>query len=165
MKRKSINVGKYGVNPFSVPMVIEVTEVVTDSESYFVDRDSCVRIYRTIPAREQMNMLTAMGAKCFNFMVHRLQPGIDYVKLTPADFCEYAGVKGVKTFYNAVADLQRCGILSPVAGVRSMYWVNSAIVCYGHKHEMYPDKVTVKYEFDKTSDKGKRTKKGAISPL
>lgn len=147
--RKTIKVRAEGVNPFLAPLIINVTEVIDGPDSYTVEVDKGVKVYRTIQARECVNMLSPMAAKFFNFMLFRLESGSDLVALKHADFMEYAGVKSSRTFYTCVNELGKAGIIAQVLGKKSLYWINPAICFHGSRINAFPEKVNVKQVYVK----------------
>lgn len=149
-KRKLIDTNNgLGINPFTVPLVIDVTEVINKAESYQVEHDKAIKIYNSVRAREMVNSLSPMASKFMNFVLFRLESGRDHVKLLATDFMEYGGVKSAKTFYSAAAELSRAGIISQVAGRKSIYWINPTVIFFGDRKKTFPSKVVIKAVYEK----------------
>lgn len=144
-------VGEYGVNPFVASLVIDVTNVTDrdSGENYLIECDKSVKTYRGIDNRDRLMSLPVMCNKLLEYVRFKLEPGVDVVRLTAIEFMELTGVKSDKTFYTACIELARAGIISPVAGKKSLYFINPSVIFMGSRINAYPGKVRIVSSFSK----------------
>lgn len=141
-----------GINPFTTTLSIPVTRMVehkgSEVNSYLVEREDITKIYHNPDAKVRIQGLSDKGLRLLAFIMFKLEPGEDVIKLNPEAFMEYSGLS-VKTYYSAINDLHNMAIIAPVAGKKSTFWINPSILFCGSRIAKYPDNVVIKSTFNK----------------
>jgi hypothetical protein len=149
MAKKTISVSEYGVNPFTAPLVVPVTKVTEKDATHYIDRRNCAKLYQSVQSREILCNLSPMACRLLLFITQVLEPAQDYIKLDPETFMLDCTVKSAKSYYNAINELHDSGIINPIRGKRSMFWINPAIIFCGSVTNKFPENMDIKQTWRK----------------
>jgi hypothetical protein len=145
----------YGYNPFVASLVIPVSKRASVAGTYITSEGIVLpatylselvpstKIYHTPSNKSVLDSLSVGGLKLFIYLVNRVEPGNDVVKLTFSNYRSKTGTKSTTTFNAAIKELSKVGIICPTVE-KGFYFVNPSFLFSGNRVSKYPDKVQIK---------------------
>lgn len=158
--KKKVHKAPAEANPFARSLQIFVTKVtdgkrfkldadgVALPDSYLIERAVKASIYYQKDMRRAIGVLTPVGKSLYLHILYSLTSGQDWVVIDVKAFMAENQIKSMTSVSLAKKELTECGIIVK-SSVQSVYFVNPAVMFCGSRPDKYPDRVEVKYEWDK----------------
>lgn len=147
-------------NPFAKSLHIRVTKIadgkrfkldadgVMMPDSYLLDRAVKASIYYVQDMRKAVAALSPVAKSLYLYLIYSLKSGIDYVPIDVAAFKDENGIKSMTSVSLAKKELMESNFIVK-SSVQSVYFINPEVMFCGSRPDKYPDRVEVKYEWDK----------------
>lgn len=147
-------------NPFANSLYIAATKItdgkrfkldsdgVALPDSYLLERVTKANIYYQKDMRKAVAALSPVAKSLFLHLMYSMQTGIDYIPIEVKKFMAENRVKSLTSVSLAKKELTECNFIV-ASSVQSVFFINPAVMFCGSRVEKYPDRVEVKYEWDK----------------
>lgn len=164
MGRESKNVGKIlrpeiseekmGRNPFLASLEVRVRPVrsgyVPDEDMTMVDNfvdlemDTYFKMFDKAEQRVITAGLSFRALQVWTWSMYTIASGKDYLWVNVVRVMEECGMKSIKTYKAAIAELCRYGYFAPCVGHKNVYWINPAVAFKGSRVKAFPENVVKK---------------------
>ena len=151
--RPDISEENMGRNPFLASLEVRVRPIrsgyVPDGEM-LVDNyiDLEVDTYFKMFDKAEQRLITAglsfRALQVWTWAMYTIESGKDYLWVNVGRVMEECGMKSIKTFKAAIAELCRYGYIAPCVGHKNVYWINPAIAFKGNRAKKFPENVVRK---------------------
>jgi len=115
-------------------------------EENFVDMemDTYAKVFDKAEQRMIMAGLSFRALQVWTWGMYTIESGKDYLWVNVDRVMEECGMKSIKTFKAAIAELCRYGYIAPCVGHKNVYWINPAIAFKGNRAKKFPENVVRK---------------------
>jgi hypothetical protein len=151
--RPDISEEKMGRNPFIASLEIRVRPIrsgyVPDGEMLvdnFVDMevDTYAKVFDNSEQRIIMAGLSFRALQVWTWAMYTIESGKDYLWVNVVRVMEECGMKSIKTYKSAIAELCRYGYIAPCVGHKNVFWINPAVAFKGNRAKKFPENVVRK---------------------
>lgn len=151
--RPEISEEKMGRNPFLASLEVRVRAIksgyVSDGEMMvdnFVDMemDTYFKMFDKAEQRVIMAGLSFRALQVWTWSMYTITSGKDYLWVNVARVMEECGMKSIKTYKAAIAELCRYGYFAPCVGHKNVYWINPAVAFKGSRVKAFPRNIVKK---------------------
>ncbi len=152
--RPEIREESMGRNPFVASLEIRVRPIrsgyVADEDMMMVENfvdmemDTFFKMFDKAEQRMIMAGLSFRALQVWTWGMYTIESGKDYLWVNVARVMEECGMKSVKTFKAAIAELCRYGYFAPCVGYKNVYWINPAVAFKGNRAKKFPENVVRK---------------------
>jgi len=151
--RPVISEEKMGRNPFIASLEIRVRPIrsgyVPDGEMLvdnFVDMevDTYAKVFDNSEQRIIMAGLSFRALQVWTWAMYTIESGKDYLWVNVVRVMEECGMKSIKTYKSAIAELCRYGYIAPCVGHKNVFWINPAVAFKGNRAKKFPENVVRK---------------------
>jgi hypothetical protein len=151
--RPDISEEKMGRNPFIASLEIRVRPIrsgyVPDGEMLvdnFVDMevDTYAKVFDNSEQRIIMAGLSFRALQVWTWAMYTIESGKDYLWVNVVRVMEECGMKSIKTYKAAIAELCRYGYIAPCVGHKNVFWINPAVAFKGNRAKKFPENVVRK---------------------
>jgi hypothetical protein len=151
--RPDISEEKMGRNPFIASLEIRVRPIrsgyVPDGEMLvdnFVDMevDTYAKVFDNSEQRIIMAGLSFRALQVWTWAMYTIESGKDYLWVNVVRVMEECGMKSIKTYKAAIAELCRYGYIAPCVGHKNVFWINPAVAFKGNRAKRFPENVVKK---------------------
>ena len=151
--RPVISEEKMGRNPFIASLEIRVRPIrsgyVPDGEMLvdnFVDMevDTYAKVFDNSEQRIIMAGLSFRALQVWTWAMYTIESGKDYLWVNVVRVMEECGMKSIKTYKAAIAELCRYGYIAPCVGHKNVFWINPAVAFKGNRAKKFPENVVKK---------------------
>ena len=152
--RPEIKEESMGRNPFVASLEIRVRPIrsgyVADEDMMMVENfvdmemDTYAKVFDKAEQRMIMAGLSFRALQVWTWAMYTIESGKDYLWVNVERVMEECGMKSIKTFKAAIAELCRYGYIAPCVGHKNVYWTNPAIAFKGNRAKKFPQNVVRK---------------------
>jgi hypothetical protein len=151
--RPEISEERMGRNPFLASLEVRVRPIrsgyVPDGEM-LVDNyiDLEVDTYFKMFDKAEQRLITAglsfRALQVWTWAMYTIESGKDYLWVNVVRVMEECGMKSIKTYKAAIAELCRYGYFAPCVGHKNVFWINPAVAFKGNRAKAFPENVVKK---------------------
>jgi hypothetical protein len=151
--RPEISEEKMGRNPFLASLEVRVRPIrsgyVPDGEMMvdnYVDLevDTYFKMFDKAEQRVVMAGLSFRALQVWTWAMYTIESGKDYLWVNVVRVMEECGMKSIKTYKAAIAELCRYGYFAPCVGHKNVFWINPAVAFKGNRAKAFPENVVKK---------------------
>lgn len=151
--RPEISEERMGRNPFLASLEVRVRPVKSGyvpDEDIMVDNyvdlevDTYFKMFDKAEQRVIMAALSFRALQVWTWSMYTIASGKDYLWVNVARVMEECGMKSIKTYKAAIAELCRYGYFAPCVGHKNVYWINPAVAFKGSRAKAFPENVVRK---------------------
>lgn len=151
--RPEISEEKMGCNPFLASLEVRVRPIrsgyVPDGEMMvdnYVDLevDTYFKMFDKAEQRVVMAGLSFRALQVWTWAMYTIESGKDYLWVNVVRVMDECGMKSIKTYKAAIAELCRYGYFAPCVGHKNVFWINPAVAFKGNRAKAFPENVVKK---------------------
>jgi hypothetical protein len=151
--RPEISEERMGRNPFLASLEVRVRPM---RSGYVPEGDMMVDNYVELEVdtyfkmfdKSEQRLITAglsfRALQVWTWSMYTIESGKDYLWVNVARVMNECGMKSIKTYKAAIAELCRYGYFAPCVGHKNVFWINPAVAFKGSRARAFPENVVKK---------------------
>lgn len=151
--RPEISEERMGRNPFLASLEVRVRPM---RSGYVPEGDMMVDNYVELEVdtyfkmfdKSEQRLITAglsfRALQVWTWSMYTIESGKDYLWVNVVRVMDECGMKSIKTYKAAIAELCRYGYFAPCVGHKNVFWINPAVAFKGSRARAFPENVVKK---------------------
>jgi len=122
--------------------IVTIGETETQENVYIIEKEEKASIYTKSGLRLHVNELSPKAKSLFLWLMYEIDYGKDYIWINVQRYLIETNTS-VNTYKNAIVELNRQGVLSPIMGLNNMFWINPIFFFKGNRVKKYSNNVNI----------------------